>query len=82
MSGYIQRVIDSVIGNKHLNQGKYEIEHKELSQTLYSVSIYCVRYQTTKTLAAWGYASTKAEAEELGETMESLFQMRHEHMQQ
>lgn len=82
MSGYIHRVLDDVLGGLRYNQGRYVLETHPLSPTLYSVSIYCVRYQLPKTLGAWGYASSKAEAEELAETMESIFQMRYEHIKE
>jgi hypothetical protein len=82
MPARIHHLSEVVIGSSYFNKGNYAIDITPLSPRLFSVSLSCRRSDSSAaTLGAWGYASTEAEAQELGETLESLFQMRFEHMQ-
>lgn len=85
MSVVSSHVVEAIICSPNHNCGDYDVVVEQLVPSLYSVTVYCRRYTGgyhNNIIGAWGYADTAAEAQQLGESLESLFQLRHTFMKE
>ena len=83
MSVVSSHVFEAIICSPKHNRGDYDVVVEQLVPSLYSVTVYCRRHTGAhhkSIIGAWGYADTAAEAQQLGESLESIFQLRHTFM--
>ena len=73
---------ESVASNPDYNGGLYSRKATVLlTGSIYGTEVRVVNTWGREMLGAWGYATSEAEAQQLGETLEDLLRMRHELME-